>query len=208
MEKRELASRLVRLARELVAGDSTTDIATDIVTRMSAGMSMQKAFKAVGQEALYKKTRAADMPDDFEEMSKKDKIKALAKHLSKVMKKASERTAAKDKAVYQYNDGTGVLTIYTLVAPEVNDEVDEVVDVMTDLDIDVRTALDAILNSMPAGAFKISGERDWRWAKVGFGKNWFASVMLAKFPTSIVRGDALDEMRALLKKYSIRPGKL
>lgn len=83
-----IAKRLVRIARfVLESGDTPEDVATDVVTRMSRGMDVAKAFRDIGYSKLYSKTLENDMPDDWESLSKSTKIKAMTKAIEKAVRR-------------------------------------------------------------------------------------------------------------------------
>ena len=88
MNRIAVAQKLVKLAREMTGKeDSPEDIAMDVVTRMSTGMQLDDAFKAIGYGDLWPYSRAIDVPDDFFEMDKGKKLKALTKAIEKALKR-------------------------------------------------------------------------------------------------------------------------
>ena len=88
MNRVRIAQEILKLARGLSGKeDSPEDIAADVVSRMSTGMGLDDAFEAIGYGHLWPHTRAADFPDDFFEMDKGKKLKALTKAIEKAMRR-------------------------------------------------------------------------------------------------------------------------
>jgi hypothetical protein len=93
MNRARIAQELLKLAREMAGKeDSPEDIAADVVSRMSKGMGLDDAFKAIGYGDLWPHTRAMDVPDDFFEMDKGKKLKALTKAIEKALKRQKTRS--------------------------------------------------------------------------------------------------------------------
>jgi hypothetical protein len=92
MNRIALAQELIKLAKELVGKEDTAeDIATDVVTRLSTGMDMAKAFKEVGHADLWKHTRATELPDDFDNLDKDERAKILTKAIDKALKRQKKQ---------------------------------------------------------------------------------------------------------------------
>jgi hypothetical protein len=88
-----IASEILKIAKELSGKeDSPEDIAADVVSRMSKGMQVDDAFKAIGYGDLWPHTRATDVPDDFFEMDQGKKLKALTKAIEKALKRHKTRS--------------------------------------------------------------------------------------------------------------------
>jgi hypothetical protein len=88
MNRTAAIQELLKLAREMTGKeDSPEDIAADVVSRMSKGMQLDDAFKDIGYGDLWPHTRAMDVPDDFFEMDKGKKLKALTKAIEKALKR-------------------------------------------------------------------------------------------------------------------------
>lgn len=89
---RQTADETVTGSRRKASSDSIEDIAEDVSSRMSSGMDVVEAFKAVGESDLYRKTREHAMPSGWENLPHEQRVKALLKGLKKV---ASFKTAAR-----------------------------------------------------------------------------------------------------------------
>ena len=101
MNRARIAEELLKLAREMAGKeDSPEDIAADVVSRMSTGMGLDEAFKAIGYGDLWPHTRSVDVPDDFFEMNESRKVKALTKAIEKALKR--QKTKSKPYGVDEH----------------------------------------------------------------------------------------------------------
>ena len=98
MNRVAVAKEMMKLAKELTAKEDTAeDIATDVVSRLSTGMDVAKAFKEVGHADLWKHTRATEIPDDFDSLDKDGRVKVLTRAIEKALKRQKTGSTAMNR---------------------------------------------------------------------------------------------------------------
>jgi len=93
MNRIAVAQELVKLARELVGyvpRRALMTIAVDVVILMVHGMSIKKAFVAVGHTEIYEHMRDADLPNDFGRLKYGPQTEAMMNAIEKAQNRFRE----------------------------------------------------------------------------------------------------------------------
>ena len=94
-----IASELVMVAESLVAEDTAEDIAADVSSRMDAGMGIADAFRDIGHAELWRNTREADMPRNWEHQPSSIRLRILTKAVERAMGKTASSKVSYGGAV-------------------------------------------------------------------------------------------------------------
>ena len=76
--------------------DSAEDIAVDVISRMSKGMTIREAFTAIGHENLWKVSRGTWLPMDWEDTGMEKKVAILTKAIAKAMRSSGMKKEASE----------------------------------------------------------------------------------------------------------------
>jgi len=107
MNRVAVAQELVKLARELTSEDSPKELAVWVVTKMSRGMGLDDAFRAIDHGDLWTHTQPADrkLLDSFDSLSNNERMKALTKVIEKALNRQKKYKGWLQQS-QQYDDDT------------------------------------------------------------------------------------------------------
>ena len=86
--------------------DSAKDIAVDVMTRMSRGMTIREAFNAIGRGDLWSVSRGTWLPMDWDDMLQFKQIEYLTKAVEKAMK-----VLERSKRSSEMKEAAGILAV-------------------------------------------------------------------------------------------------